>query len=96
MLKVRVKEGMPDGFFGFYPNPDGSSQRRKCGFEGAPGDEFELVDLMSGKDSKQKLHTKAEDTFSEKWMEFWDGSEWIDHIPKSKLTKKASPANLTV
>jgi len=80
-MKVRVKEGMQEGFFGFYPNIDGSSQRRRCGIEGAPGDEFELVDLMKGPDGKEVVAVKAIDTFSTNWMEYWNGKAWIDHIP---------------
>lgn len=93
MLKVRVKEGMPEGFFGFYNNPDGSGQRRRGGFEGKPGDEFELVDSMTGPDSKRKVAVKAVDTFSPKWMEYWNGCKWIDRIPKKK--GKKSDTDLT-
>jgi len=84
MLKVRVKEGMPEGFIGFYNNPDGSGKRRRCGFEGEAGEEFELVDLMEGPEKKRVVAVEAKDTFSSKWMEFWDGKDWIDHIPEKK------------
>ena len=93
MLKVRVKEGMPEGFMGFYNNPEGVGIRLRGGFEGSPGDEFELVDSMTGPDNKRVIATKAVDTFSSKWMEYWNGKEWVDHIPK---TKKATSAGLTV
>jgi hypothetical protein len=84
MYKVRVKEGMPDGFFGFYNDSKGAGQRRRCGFEGAAGDEFELVDLMAGPERKRVVSVKAIDTFSEKWMEFWDGSEWVERITEKR------------
>ena len=59
-MLARVREDMPEGFFGFYNSADGIGQRRRA------GDEFELVDSMTGPDSKRTVAVKAEDTFSPK------------------------------
>ena len=105
-MKVRVKAGMPDGFFGFTNNAAGVGIRRRCGESGAdgeeskPGDEFELVDLMTGPDSKRVVAVKAVDTFSDKWMDYYDpkSKEWKDHPPgwKPKEIPKATNAGLTL
>lgn len=53
-MQVRVKEEMPEGFYGFY----GTSRRY-------PGEEFTLVDVKT----KDGTIVKAEAQFSKKWME---------------------------
>ncbi|MEE9532740.1 MAG: hypothetical protein V3W52_17310 [Syntrophobacteria bacterium] len=59
-IKVRVKESLPEGFFGFY-----GPKRRY------PGEEFTLHDVMelNPETGRKNIKIKAEQHFSEKWME---------------------------
>jgi len=56
-MKVRVKEGMPDGFFGFYHTKGEAGTRYYAGEDGAPGPVIFEID---------------DDHFSERWMECMD------------------------
>jgi len=70
-MRVRVKPDLVETFVGFYGN-----KRRR------PGDEFTLVDAVRTVNGKEVVIQKAEDAFSDKWME---------RVEEEKPKKKALP-----